>query len=1170
MSGTAAALNPSQQRTLVLHPTELPPETEEESTVNSATLLSTIYKQAILNASTLGGTMSGTTPSNRSHMYSLGRLSSYAVQESPTSVTTSPSGATSTTTPTVQSSFGTVAVKRGSQEEDKPTTGFARPSTGGFQAAFHAAPYDRVGSNQRGLLELLKLRGDVASVRSKLKGPPIYQELKPRGASQSRVELNGEAASLVGSPRSSSSVQLHSSDWESTSPPATILKAQPSSSNVLPSNQQEAIKQQVERRSVAREHSEGELQDEMAMQSCDAVGLTPVLATAMPTGRYLVLNMLTTWGDNHEVGLCGIECFNEKGERVVPSPSSKADPRRDDERWRKTSSPPHNGSPTKADPSLPSAQDVSIEKDVVSISTASADGSVRMLVEYSATPEEMSLLPRSPTGGSEDPVTKLQSNPRRQIASVMDGVVNTHDEAHMLVIPYTPGHHHLLCFVFAHPVTLSMVRIHNYCAKGRVQTFKGVRIAELTMDDSVVFRGEVQRHSGEIVPEEAVGLQNCENVLFTEDAAVLHRIMTVTTTRTEAAATTTTTDDSDKFFVSTAAANTTTPRPSTRVVVRSQQCNYSDDMGNEGGGSTRRSGADWLSSTAPPGALHVKELENQMTFSSDGSVHGIGTRSSSRLTGMARPSTTLSTVHATSPNGEAMTTTAMPMEEPRSQTKVAVYPSRCPKQVRSVCFMLLATWGDPQTIGLSGLRFRDASGNLIRQGIANCFVQYPPAFAEDVSVPTDEIERQMSYLFDENANTACTLPFAPAVQLVIVFDAPIPSLGFLEVANYSVGEKTFCGVKEVRLFLAEGEKTTANDDGRAQQEAEAKRFRSLWTFASSSESREALKKGHVVEVTPPDGVSLRKAPAHLSVPRFQTYDLSLQGGAAGETDAWGDTVGPDTTIGIGPGTGGSSEMSGVRHGAVGGYFATSFANSLNASMNIRAAMAMKRARMVLRDRPEWLLEYQPYITPLLPVGYVCKVRLHICARSVGVSSEDHRTPYISSSQALKSYLASWVVKPFRSCVFVNESGELIRPMNGTNMPTNVSEVVDEPYCIPMVVESVVSSVPVEDGVPYQNQLPLQVLVDLVFVADVPFCMAVLCLNSPLVMEGSSAWVKRLQVSMDDAMVYDSGEAVISLDPRGNSSVNGFPLCVSSIRPYVLFTLDANMLAEVREKIQENP
>lgn len=1364
------------------------------------------------------------------------------------------------------------------------------------------------------------------------------------------------------------------------------------------------------------ELTEGEIQDALARQSCDAVGLTPVLASSMPKGRYVLLNMLTTWGDNDEVGICEVEFYNERGESVLWRREREADrlhgaalkPMAEGagnllvEEEAPAGVPPTAAS-AMGTPAGPRALDmgtaeVSVDKvmNMVSITAASVDDSVRLLVEYSATPEDLSLWEkgeaaseqsrgsspyysgsgaggptsrsgsgkrgkqnsrrsRSTTGVRKEvpPIRlsaaekRIHDDPRRQIASMIDGVVNTHDESHMLALPYTPGHHHLLCFMFARPICLSMIRIYNYCGRGRAQTFKGVRIAEITMDDEVIFRGEIQRHSGALCSmEEAANggspeLRNCENILFTEDKATLTRIIaggacrgSLSTGSSGAAAsrasgkegengpeeeahlhavqekegearredgrgnhsggerfspplsTSAVGEEADPHvhgpFASALLGTAQRPPPgSSCVVIRQRPVNGEpDEIGMEPhriwrGGEFQPSHHHPFSSvpdsptpTSPPphpdgearggprqplGTTEHREGGESVPPSSplpDGDVrlrrHTPGTPLSSEVTHAAADVDRLSGRGNGSANprgqreGDAASLASSspsasspdrPLHSRAHRVKHAQYPSQCPSGIRSICFLFLATWGDPTHIGLSGLRFRTASGQLIEEAVCAWRVQYPDG-AYNTLEDSAAFTEQIGFLFDENPRTACTLPFMSGMQLVIVFDRPIPALGFLEVANYSVGDTTYCGVKEVRLFLSQGEPPhrhpSGGPHGKGEEddrcynfgiaEKEIERFRALWTFARLAKSRALLVAGKVSEVTPACGVSLRKAPARLSVPRFQTYDLSLQVGAAGASnavDAWGEAT--DTTpapllplspkeedereklgeeeearngifcsIAVGPGTGGDAMDVECWNGAGGGggigYCASSFANSLNASMNIRAAMAMRRARMALRERPEWLLQYQPYITPLLPVGYVCKVKLHICAKDVegrhklqdgGGREEslagDRPNPRKRLvTETLKAFMREWVVDPFHACAFANDNGENIRPVpvvtkqkkgrmdgggqppkkgslphreasssltgekgrgvgretassvrstlssaesplgasrqsnlqrwqrqkpttaestplhNGVSQPSlslssswkTVSSAEDhletekslleqrvtvdeaalhseeeeeeeeeEGACyLPIVAESVIRPLP-PPITPYQDRHALEVSMELMYVADTPFCLAVLCLNAPLVYNGSAAWVKRVQVFMDDSMIFDSGDAGISLSKtctrpsrislssphsppssvlslfshrqgkdklenrrksslcsplagaqkinespspsfslhsprslRQNNEENNLsnpierlkllPPCVSSIHPYILFTLDHNVLEEVKNTVSE--
>ncbi|EPY17895.1 hypothetical protein STCU_10335 [Strigomonas culicis] len=294
----------------------------------------------------------------------------------------------------------------------------------------------------------------------------------------------------------------------------------------------------------------------------------------------------------------------------------------------------------------------------------------------------------------------------------------------------------------------------------------------------------------------------------------------------------------------------------------------------------------------------------------------------------------------------------------------------------------------------------------------------------------------------------------------------------------------------------------------------------------------------------------------------------------------------------------------------GAHFGTSsLSASLNMSINVRAAVAIRRARMMLQERPAWLLDYEPYMAPLLPVGYVCKVRLAVCARTVNAASFTNSTRSVhfdvnnfehraaESQQAfkakdnLKAFMKEWVVKPLRSCFFVSEEGRVWRPVRPGSRPANAAADAEDAYEqeIPMVAESVITPVHATAAQrALDQQHPLHVFIDLVFVADRPFCLAMLVLNKPLVYEGMAAWVKHVYVHVDDTLVYDSGDAALQLDvathagARAASGNTGatlrdaaddhvqqmrrvLPKYKSSLRKYILFTLDEKLLREVKKE-----
>ncbi|CAG2057777.1 unnamed protein product [Timema podura] len=166
----------------------------------------------------------------------------------------------------------------------------------------------------------------------------------------------------------------------------------------------------------------------------------------LPSGQRLDINIRSTWGDRHYLGLNGIEVFSRTGEQV---PVSKI--------W--------------------------------------------------ADPADINILPEY----SKDP---------RLVGNLLDGVNRTHDDMHLWLAPFTPGSDHYVHIIFQHTVSVAMVRIWNY-NKSRIHSFRGARDVEISLDDVVVFRGEIARACGGILGgTEAFG----DTILFTTDDAILELI----------------------------------------------------------------------------------------------------------------------------------------------------------------------------------------------------------------------------------------------------------------------------------------------------------------------------------------------------------------------------------------------------------------------------------------------------------------------------------------------------------------------------------------------------------------------------------------------------------------------------------------------------------------------
>ncbi|CAG9576518.1 conserved hypothetical protein [Leishmania major strain Friedlin] len=1182
----------------------------------------------------------------------------------------------------------------------------------------------------------------------------------------------------------------------------------------------------------------------------DTIRLAPMLADTLPHGRCFTLNMLTTWGDAHEVGLCGLELFDDRGQRLLPCCVAAT------------------GTTAVV------SQTASEEGDVVILAATTPNGFVCAFAEYTATETNLAAASNTAATGGEDAAQVGPSDdavcgdPRRQLRTLIyPHPLNTHDETHMFAVPYTAGKPHLVSFVFAEPVRLSVMRLHNYAGRGRVHTTKGVRIAEAWMEATMVFRGEVRANSGELCRGESAeeaedgvahgqgdqhasrpsslppstsfspyGLENCENVLWTTDAAVLARVMahgppSTTPPLREV-------DDSDgthgrrrtagvsveggaavpRCLAPTSTARddllsgdpapcrrvsarpSTTTRRSRAPPVRFSFCSARQAdaamprhrRASAGGAPRLRGDKDTVTSLQvcpdrfprPSGAV-----EAWADVATDARVHQMPAGST---TDSAQPE-----LH----NGPGQDDRQLRKQRRRHLNRQSVLdPARCPRRVTAICVMVLSTWGATQHVGLSCLRLRDASGDVVGSVDVQCAaLHYPDGTSSvcashscrgssaagtvenrhhapsaacnnddsngSVKVQGDvdcggecRLSRSVRGLLHSEAYSEeaargvnqqdcpsgpCLLPFQSTMQLVFIFRDPISSLGFLDVANYSVGDQTGCGVKDARVFFAEEAEEGATAATSPRPSAEV--FRQLWYVGASSQSRHALAAARVYEVTPSAGVTLRKAPAFLDSARFQSYDVSLYGpglpppriafpptptvrdddtataatAAAPAATAILDAQLPRSNlqralppsthdtgmpfadhlgryeIASGPGTGGAGSssietevfsISGMNLNGEGGQpcaqrhhgRASSFSltSSLGASMNIRANVAMHRARMsLLQERPAWLLEYQPYVTPLLPVGYVCKLRLTVCARDVPAAepldpsagcragAKEAKPPYtsaaatsslatasvvgeapaqvatvITAGDSLKAYLKEWLVKPLRACSFVNERGDVVKPMRPDKYRAMMHDEAARRHstswqdgnddgdaqheralarCVPMVAESMVSVVPANRHNSAASthamslpQPPLQVVAELLYVADVPFCISLVALHKPLVVCGSAAWVRQVQVFVDDALVFSSGEASVRLtqtssgngaardpgvgagaragDATGPAASGSFgpqlnngrggaadaasegaqlwgdlPECATSLKPYVVFTLDPDLLGDLR-------
>ncbi|KAI4456777.1 hypothetical protein MML48_8g00013990 [Holotrichia oblita] len=166
----------------------------------------------------------------------------------------------------------------------------------------------------------------------------------------------------------------------------------------------------------------------------------------LPSGKKLLITILSTWGDKHYVGLNGIDVFGK-------------------------------------------------------------DGNIIKVKKISANPPDVNVLPEC-------------NNDPRVVTNLLDGVNRTQDDVHLWLAPYTPGHKHTIMIEFHQVSTVAMLRIWNY-NKSRIHSYRGARQVQITLDEVLIFIGEIRKACGGILGGvDAFG----DTILFTTDEAILSTI----------------------------------------------------------------------------------------------------------------------------------------------------------------------------------------------------------------------------------------------------------------------------------------------------------------------------------------------------------------------------------------------------------------------------------------------------------------------------------------------------------------------------------------------------------------------------------------------------------------------------------------------------------------------
>ncbi|KAK7501363.1 hypothetical protein BaRGS_00007488, partial [Batillaria attramentaria] len=166
----------------------------------------------------------------------------------------------------------------------------------------------------------------------------------------------------------------------------------------------------------------------------------------LPSGQELVINIQSTWGDKHYVGLTSIQVFASTGEQV-------------------------------------------------------------QVKKISAEPSDINILPDY----DRDP---------RVVVNLLDGVNRTRDDTHMWLAPFTAGKNHFVYLTLAKKYSIALIRIWNY-NKSRIHSYRGAKDIIMTLDGTVIFKGEIARACGGVEGDtEAFG----DTILFTMDEGILEAV----------------------------------------------------------------------------------------------------------------------------------------------------------------------------------------------------------------------------------------------------------------------------------------------------------------------------------------------------------------------------------------------------------------------------------------------------------------------------------------------------------------------------------------------------------------------------------------------------------------------------------------------------------------------
>jgi len=104
----------------------------------------------------------------------------------------------------------------------------------------------------------------------------------------------------------------------------------------------------------------------------------------------------------------------------------------------------------------------------------------------------------------------------RTLDKLFDGVNRTCDDFHMWLAPFTAGNNHFIYVDFDSSCTFSLIRFWNY-NKSRVHTSRGARYIEVHLDRQLIFKGEIHKAPGSLAGSERM----TECLLYTSDEGIL-------------------------------------------------------------------------------------------------------------------------------------------------------------------------------------------------------------------------------------------------------------------------------------------------------------------------------------------------------------------------------------------------------------------------------------------------------------------------------------------------------------------------------------------------------------------------------------------------------------------------------------------------------------------------